>query len=340
MAMYRVGLVGCGGRQNAHVAAFREMPNCEIVAVADLVEQLRNDFAQKHEIPATYGSVQEMITDAKVDIVTVVTRPIWMREPVLEAIQAGAKGILVEKPFSVNIEDSRAMLDAAEQAGCALAVNHQYRFFEITEQMREIVDSGELGEVEYFRSISAIKLHGQGTHMIDFVRYLYNDRPFSWALGTFAGKNSFDAKQVGPDYDVGVLTFDNGVPLYVEAGSGSMRAPYPNNGLNLYADVVCTKGRIWFGLSHGLRVWWPDGRYEEVAGNWPKMSNPAQVKLVESLIHTIETGEIGRCDARKSYGTQEALCALLESGLTHQKVSFPVDIEPGLMERVRQELGG
>ncbi len=339
MAKYRVGLIGCGGRQNAHVAAFRAVENCEIVAVADLVEELRDPFAQRHHIPAAYPSVKEMIEDAGVDIVTVVTRAIWMREPVLDAIGAGVKGVLVEKPFSVNIEDSRAMLDAAEEAGCALLVNHQYRFFDLADQMRKIVLSGDLGEVEYFRSISAIKLHGQGTHMIDFVRYLYDDRPFSWALGNFAGKETFDAKQIGPDYDIGVLTFDNGVPLYVEAGRGSMRAPYPENGLNLYADVVCSKGRIWFGLSHGLRIWWAGGRYEEVPGSWPEMSEPAQVRLVQSLIHTIETGEFSRCDARKAYRTQEALCALLESALMHEKITFPVNVEPGLMERIRRCLG-
>lgn len=339
MANYRVGLVGCGGRQNAHVTAFREVKNCEIVAVADLIEELRRKFAQKHDIPATYASVKEMVQDANLDIVTVVTRAKWMRQPVLDAIQAGAKGVLMEKPFGVDIEDSKVMIDTAEAAGATLLVNHQYRFFDLAERMREIVLSGELGEVEYFRAISAIKLHGQGTHMIDFVRFLYDDRPFAWALGNFAGKETFDAKQIGPDFDVGVIAFDDGIPLYVESGRGSMRAPYPDNSLNLYADAVCTKGRIWFGLSRGLRIWWSDGRYEEIPGSWPEISEPAQVRLVESLIDTMENRTESRCHARKAYATQEALCALLESGLTHQKISFPLNIAPGLMERVRTCVG-
>jgi len=338
MAKYRVGLIGCGARQNDHVTAFRHVSDCEIVAVADIVEDARNEFAKKHNIPAAYPSVKDMIHKSKVDIVTVVTRPVWMREPVLDAISSGVKGVLMEKPFGVNIEESREMLDAAQSKGTALLVNHQYRFFEIAEKMREIVLSGELGDVEYLRSISAIKLHGQGTHMIDFVRFIYDDRPFAWALGNFAGKQSFDAKQVGPDYDAGVVFFDNGVPMYVESGQGSTQAPYHGNGLNLYADVVCTKGRIWFGLSHGLRIWFPDGRYEEIPGSWPQMSDPAQVRLVQSLIETIETGNISRCDARLAYSTQEAMCALLESALTHQKVTFPLNISPGLMERVRNSV--
>jgi predicted dehydrogenase len=276
-----------------------------------------------------------LIEIENIDIVTSVTRPLWAKTPVLEAIQTGVKGILMEKPFGVNIEEAKEMLDFAESTGTALLVNHQYRFFEVAEQMRQIILSGELGDVEFFRSISAIKLHGQGTHMIDFVRFLYDDRPFVWALGNFAGKDSFDAKQIGPDYDVGIVMFENGVPMYVESGSGSTQAPYMGNGLNLYADAVCTKGRIWFGLSHGLRIWRNDGKYEEVPAKWPDISDPAQVCLVEDLINTIETGKISRCDATKAYATQEAMCALLESAITHQKVQIPLNIAPDLMERVR-----
>lgn len=340
MAEYRIGLIGCGGRQHAHVPAFRALGNCTIVAAVDRVATLREEFCAKHQIPAAYETVTEMIEAERPDIVTVVTRAVWMKEPVLEAIAAGVRGILLEKPFGVDLEDSRAMLAAAEERGTALCVNHQYRFFDHADRMRELLAGGDLGEVEYYRSISAIKLHGQGTHMIDFVRYLHGDRPFAWALGTFCGDSSFDAKQPGPDFDVGVLQFDDGVPLYVEAGPGSSRTPYPDEQLNLYADAVCTRGRVWFGLSKGLRIWYPDGRYEEDTASWPAISEPAQVRLVESLLHTIEIGEIGRCDARYALATQEALCALLASGLEHRRVTFPPEIAPRLMERVRAALSG
>ena len=335
---HRIGLIGCGGRQNAHVEAFKSVEQCEIVAVADLNQKTCHEFAQKNGIPQAYTSVNEMIESAEVDIVTVVTRPKWIFQPVMTAIETGVKGILMEKPFGVNIEDAKTMRDRAEAAGTTLLVNHQYRFFDLAQQMRDILLSGELGPVEYFRSISAIKLHGQGTHMIDFVRFLHDEKPFSWALGNFSGQETFDAKQIGPDYNTGILVFEDGVPLYVEAGRESSQSPYPGNGLNLYADAVCTKGRIWFGLSHGLRIWYPDGRYQEVEGSWPAIGKPAQIRLTESLIDTVENGTDNRCHAQKAYATQEALCALLESGLTHQKITFPLDISPELMERVREHL--
>ena len=335
---YRVGLIGCGGRQNAHLEAFRNNSHCKVVAVVDINSEASKAFAEKNNIPRSFVSVSDMIQSVEVDIVTVVTRPKWIYQPVMESIQCGVKGILMEKPFGVNIEDSRNMLESAKKTDTTLLVNHQYRFFNLAEQMKNILQSGELGTVEYMRAISAIKLHGQGTHMIDFARFLYNDQPFSWALGNFSGTDSFDSKQIGPDYDTGILVFEDDVPLYVEAGKGSSQSPYVGNGLNLYADAVCTKGRIWFGLSHGLRVWYPDGRYQELEGVWPAIGKPAQARLVTSLLDTIENGTENRCQASIAYATQEALCGLLESGLTHQKIRFPLNISPGLMERVRKRL--
>ena len=57
------------------------------------------------------------------------------------------------------------------------------------------------------------------------------------------------------------------------------------------------------------------------------------------MIDTIENGTEHRCHASKAYATQEALCGFLESGLTHQRVPFPLDIAPDLMERVRSVVG-
>lgn len=335
MARWRVGLVGCGGRQPSHVAAFRAVPSCELVAVADRLDEVRQPFLEKHGIAAGYASVSEMVAAARPDVVAIATRAIWMREPVLEAIAAGVKGILLEKPFGADLEEAAELLAAARAAGVALLINHQYRYFPHAERMREIVAGGELGELEFCRAVSSIKLHGQGTHMIDFVRYVRDDRPFAWALGTFAGGGSFDAKQPGPDMNVGLLSFDDGVPLYIETGPDASRSPYPEERLNLYADVVGTRGRVWFGLSRGLRIWGPDGRYEEMPAQWPQISEPAQVKLVEELLAAVEHGTPSRCDATVAYATQEALCALLESGLSHRKVSMPAVIEPGLMARLR-----
>jgi hypothetical protein len=87
-----------------------------------------------------------------------------------------------------------------------------------------------------------------------------------------------------------------------------------------------------------LRIWCPDGRYQEVEGSWPAIGKPAQIRLTESLIDTIENSTDNRCHAQKAYATQEALCALLESSLTNQKITFPLDMPPELMERVRERL--
>ena len=46
---YKVGLIGCGGRQNAHLESFRDNLNCKVVAVVDINPQIGQAFAEKHE---------------------------------------------------------------------------------------------------------------------------------------------------------------------------------------------------------------------------------------------------------------------------------------------------
>ena len=75
---YKVGLIGCGGRQSAHLEAFRDNLSCEVVAVVDINPQIGQAFAEKHDIPQSFISVNDMIRLSEVDIVTVVTRPKWV----------------------------------------------------------------------------------------------------------------------------------------------------------------------------------------------------------------------------------------------------------------------
>ena len=68
MKNYRVGLIGCGGRQNAHVSTFRQIKNCEIVAATDWNQNVSEEFAEKHGIPTTYVSVEEMLQSVDLDL--------------------------------------------------------------------------------------------------------------------------------------------------------------------------------------------------------------------------------------------------------------------------------
>ena len=128
---YKVGLVGCGPRQPAHVDALQRMPEVDVVACADFVADLRTKFAEKYGIAGCYASAKQMFESECLDLVTVVTAPKWgwRIDAVSQAAEAGVKGIICEKPFSADLEEADAMIEACDQAGSLLVINHQYRYY-------------------------------------------------------------------------------------------------------------------------------------------------------------------------------------------------------------------
>lgn len=101
MEQIRVGMVGAGFAADFHVEAFRQVKgvDCPVVAVTSARAESREAFARKHHIVGVYGSVEEMLEKAQVDVLDVCV-PTNMHAPVsLLAAQAG-KHVIVEKPFT------------------------------------------------------------------------------------------------------------------------------------------------------------------------------------------------------------------------------------------------
>lgn len=336
---YAVGLVGCGGRQRGHVAALRELPEVQVVACADFVEELRVRFAQEHHIPRYYASAKEMFAVEQLDIATVVAAPKWRYDPVTQAAEAGVKGIICEKPFTIDLEEADAIIEVCDRAGTILVINHQLRFLAPVVRIKEAIDAGEIGKVEFYRATSHVKIHGQGTHMIDLVRFLHGDKPFAWVMGAVSGVETFDAKIPGPDRDAAVFAFEDGVHLYLECGEQAPhRLDEPTPTLNCYVEAVGTHGRAWAGINKGYRLWTRDGRYVQEPGDYWAQDQDAQVALVRELVASIETGQEHRNSARISRPTQEALVAAIRSGIERRQLTFPVDMPPDYLAQAKKRM--
>ena len=83
----------------------------------------------------------------KLDIVCVATHPGLHRDIVEAAVEAGAKGILCEKPLALSLEDGDALVAACRGAGCVLSVNHSRRWNPAFIKAKEMLDSGAIGDL-------------------------------------------------------------------------------------------------------------------------------------------------------------------------------------------------
>ena len=145
------------------IDAIRAQSDNEVVAVMSADSGRGKAFAQANHIPASHLSVDELLADPNVDAVYISTTNELHKAQTLAAAAAG-KHVLCEKPLALTLDDAREMVAACDKAGVAMGTNHHLRNAASHRKMRELVQSGAIGQPLYARVFHAVYLppHLQG----------------------------------------------------------------------------------------------------------------------------------------------------------------------------------
>jgi predicted dehydrogenase len=156
-----VGLVGSGFMGRAHAFAFNavsqvfELPlKPELALLADRSDEVARDAARKLGFGRAVGDWRGLVGDPAVDVVAITAPNIFHKPIALAALTAG-KSVYCEKPLATNLADAKEMVEAAKKAGAVTLVGFNYLKNPIIGLAREIVRSGEIGELIAFRGIHA-----------------------------------------------------------------------------------------------------------------------------------------------------------------------------------------
>jgi predicted dehydrogenase len=144
----RVGLIGAGGIAKAHINGYRTVDGVEIVAVWNRTKTRAQQLVQDQELDGAkvYDDWQSLLSDAPIDVLSVVTAPQLRAEPVLMALESGIH-TLVEKPFATNLDDADKMVACAKALACVTAVCFTWRYKSSALAARRVIQSGEIGKV-------------------------------------------------------------------------------------------------------------------------------------------------------------------------------------------------
>ena len=149
----RVGIIGTGWIAESHVECYKEMPDVEIVAMADLVEGKAEKFAKKYGVEGVrfYRDHKSMLDHEKLDAVSVCTYNRTHAECTIYALEKGVN-VLLEKPMCVTLEEAVDIIKAEKKSGKLLSIGFQPRFDENMKMIKKIVESGVLGEIYYIQT--------------------------------------------------------------------------------------------------------------------------------------------------------------------------------------------
>ncbi|QDT14797.1 Gfo/Idh/MocA family protein [Alienimonas californiensis] len=149
----RVGLIGSGWYGKFDVFRMLQVAPVEVVAVCDVDSEMLAEAAkliaerQDGKSPKTYGDYREMLQAEDLEIVVVATPDHWHALPMIAAVEAGAH-VYVEKPTSVDVLESKAMLEAARKHNRVVQVGTQRRSTpHLVEAKQRVIDAGLLGDV-------------------------------------------------------------------------------------------------------------------------------------------------------------------------------------------------
>ena len=149
----KVGIIGTGWIAESHIQSYKNMPDVEIVAAADLIPGKAEAFMKKFGVEGVrfYPSHKEMIDNEQLDAVSVCTYNTAHCAPTVYALEHGIN-VLLEKPFSVTTEEAVEMMRAEKKSGKILSIGFQPRGDENMKMIKKVVQSGALGEIYYIQT--------------------------------------------------------------------------------------------------------------------------------------------------------------------------------------------
>jgi predicted dehydrogenase len=149
MRTIRWGMIGCGDVTEVKSGpGFQKASHSSLVAVMRRNGELARDFAERHGVPRWYDNAAALINDREVDAVYIATPPSSHKAYALMCAQAG-KPVYVEKPMAVNFEECQAMIRAFEVSQIPLFVAYYRRALQRFLKIKELVNSGVIGEVRF-----------------------------------------------------------------------------------------------------------------------------------------------------------------------------------------------
>lgn len=350
--MIKIGIVGTGGMAHYHATTLQNIQNTSIIAACDVDVNRLNKFADHYNIKERYTSIDELLEKSGVDAIANVTPDKFHKTIALKCFKNN-KHIFSEKPLAENYPDAKEMYEAAKKTNLINMVNFSYRNSSGLQNIANLVQSGELGnvrhvEASYYQSWLTAKYWGDyreedrllwrlsskhgskgtlgdiGVHIFDFVTFPVGSiKKLNTKLKTFEdkghkiGQYKLDAN----DSFVTMLEFENGALGTV---ASTRFATGEINKLNL--KIYCEKGAVRIAFDDPIK----EGNYYEVTTDtetvfsdedkklnkklkWEKVVTRPTPNNIERFIESINSGINDQPDFERGAKIQKILDSCFES---------------------------
>src|SRR5947209_1987718 len=187
MSSLRTAVVGLGYWGPNLARNFSAIPGCELAWLCDASEEARARAGAAFPRARLTGALEDVLADSSLDAVALATPVATHAELATRVLEAG-KHCFVEKPLAQSVADAERAVAAAEAAGRVLMVGHLLEYHPGVQRLKQLTDSGELGDRIYYiygNRLNLGKLRADenalwslGAHDVSVVLYLADEEPW------------------------------------------------------------------------------------------------------------------------------------------------------------------
>ncbi len=258
--MLKVGLVGVGGISGAHIPAWDEMENAELIAICDI----RTERMEKYPDKRHYTDFDEMLEKEQFDIIDICLPTYLHADFAVKAMEKGIN-VICEKPISLKEEDVERVYSTAKKNNVKFMVAQVLRFWPEYEVLKEIYDTEKYGKL---LSGTMIRLGGipkwswdgwmtdeKRSGLVPFDLHIHDLDFMVYAFGMPEVKYQFRSKRSDQDYIS--LCYDFGkFSINSEASWYACDYPFAAEFRFQFEDAIVTneKGKMMIYLKNNERI--------------------------------------------------------------------------------------
>ena len=326
--LHEIVVEGTRVLDNSYADVLYDRPEFELAAAAERDPTRRNAFIERYGVDNVYDDAEEMLRKEKLEIVAIPTNTKPRADLTVLAVECGAKGIITEKPMAYTLEEADRMVKACADANvplvCGAISTSEYSF----EKAKEIIESGEIGNVisiEASSNRTSVSQHQNWSYFID-------SNP-AWVIGTGDTPPndviSYDGKTVSPgsqEFDgEGMMVTDTGQVVHFRKGAPGVR-------------ITCTDGELFHSREQlGWTMWknieTPDGKSLSTLIPWDRgkygTNHNGAVFGMDDIVKCIK----GELDEPKNSGRRIARAIEVEIGLVMSAAQGGVRIDLPFKDR-------
>jgi predicted dehydrogenase len=328
---YKIGCIGAGMiMAECHLAAYKEA-RFPVAAIASRTKVSAEKVAKRWSIPKVHMTPEDLIRDETIEILDIAYPP--DQQPALIKLaleQRHIKAILAQKPLALSVKDAIELRDAAARSGKILSVNQNMRYDQSMRVLKQIIESGALGDIVFaeidmhaiphwqgfLEDYDRLTLSNMSVHHLDVLRFLFGDPD---EITTITRQDPRTKFKHSDGITVSTLRFPSGVlALSVEdVWSGPRQEGYKDDQqINWRVEGTA-------GVARGT-IGWPTGAAstltyastkttggEWATPTWDSMWFPhAFIGVMEQLQHALKSGEAPALSVADNVKTM----ALVEAG--------------------------